>query len=1134
MNDQSLMDVTAELNHPAWYDAVTLAERVAALGDGGASEAAELGAWDRDLANRRFLRWQSERAFAGNKERFARRLNAQGLVEDTLKRLLAEQGSSVRDRLPGHPVWLQDMVCAFVAPASAYTMVAPEAVLADSTDPRVLRASAATGFLLLVDPLIQKGRLRMAQGLTEILNEYPHALFDVPTAESLLFSHLPQRLGMLVGRTMVLELNVARLQGLLTGETPEQRFVSFLEQLRRPEISLALLKEYPVLARQVATCIDQWLQAGCEFARHLCEDLPVLQEMYCAGHALGNLTHLNWGMGDGHREGRAICIATFSSGVCLVYKPRSLAVDVHFQELLAWLNDRGDHPPFRLLKVLDKGSHGWVEFVPFSPCEDREAVRRFYMRQGGYLALLYALRATDFHYENLIACGEYPVLIDLESLFHGEREANPDKAPSSVAVKALESSVLRVGLLPQRIWGNSRNKAGVELSGFGGAAGQVTPFRVPAWEGIATDEMRLERKHVPVPGAQNRAKLHDLDTSALDYTDEILKGFSDVYRLLLDYRATLLAAEGPIARFIGDEVRYIVRATRLYATLLEESYHPDLLRNALDRDRYFDRLWIEVEARPSLENLIADEVSDLQRGDIPIFTTRVGSVDLWSSSGRRTPQHFVQSGLELARQRLALLSDADLAFQSWLIRSSMLTLAMGLGSSTQKLPTPLPVSAKSSVQADSARLVASARAIGDRLETLALIGPDEIGWIGLTLVNDSYWSVGTTGFDLYEGLPGIGLFLGYLGAHTSEARYTTLAERVYLTIKSRLQQTELWLAGASGGQMFPIGAFAELGGIMYFLMHMGVLWRKQDLLELAETVVQYLPPLIERDRLFDVMGGAAGCLAVLSALYRTRPTQNTLRCAVQCGEHLLANVQPMAQGAAWNNGIYGKQPLAGFSHGATGIAWALLQLYEFTGDQRYKAAAFDGFAYEHIAFSDKEGNWRDLRELDGVEAGLASEQASGSFMVAWCHGAPGVGLGRLDALKHAEDSQIDGEIRTALSTTVTDGFLANFSLCHGSLGNLELLLKASATYESESLREQTYLRASSILDAMDAAGWLCGVPLGVETPGLMLGLAGIGYQLLRLADPQTIPSVLLLEPPRPPETYHLSQDPVLDKEREQV
>ena len=48
-------------------------------------------------------------------------------------------------------------------------------------------------------------------------------------------------------------------------------------------------------------------------------------------------------------------------------------------------------------------------------------------------------------------------------------------------------------------------------------------------------------------------------------------------------------------------------------------------------------------------------------------------------------------------------------------------------------------------------------------------------------------------------------------------------------------------------------------------------------------------------------------------------------------------------------------------------------------------------------------------------------------------------------------------------------------------------------------------------------GWLCGVPLAVETPSLMVGLAGMGYQLLRLAAPERVPSVLLLETSGRPE-----------------
>ena len=55
--------------------------------------------------------------------------------------------------------------------------------------------------------------------------------------------------------------------------------------------------------------------------------------------------------------------------------------------------------------------------------------------------------------------------------------------------------------------------------------------------------------------------------------------------------------------------------------------------------------------------------------------------------------------------------------------------------------------------------------------------------------------------------------------------------------------------------------------------------------------------------------------------------------------------------------------------------------------------------------------------------------------------------------------------------------------------------------------------AASLVDNGERDGWLCGVPNGTTTPGLMPGLAGIGYNLLRLADPGRVPSILLVEPP---------------------
>ena len=53
----------------------------------------------------------------------------------------------------------------------------------------------------------------------------------------------------------------------------------------------------------------------------------------------------------------------------------------------------------------------------------------------------------------------------------------------------------------------------------------------------------------------------------------------------------------------------------------------------------------------------------------------------------------------------------------------------------------------------------------------------------------------------------------------------------------------------------------------------------------------------------------------------------------------------------------------------------------------------------------------------------------------------------------------------------------------------------------------------ALLISLERDGYRCGIASYVEIPGLMTGLAGIGYGLLRLAVPEDVPSVLLLEEP---------------------
>jgi lantibiotic modifying enzyme len=200
--------------------------------------------------------------------------------------------------------------------------------------------------------------------------------------------------------------------------------------------------------------------------------------------------------------------------------------------------------------------------------------------------------------------------------------------------------------------------------------------------------------------------------------------------------------------------------------------------------------------------------------------------------------------------------------------------------------------------------------------------------------------------------------------------------------------------------------------------------------------------------------------------------------------------------------------MAGFAHGAAGIAWALLAVAATTGEQRFHAAALDAIAYERSLFSPEAGNWRDLRER------ATGQRDEAAFMTAWCYGAPGIGLARLASLRHLDDATTRAEIDTALHTTLAHGFGDNHSLCHGDLGNLELLLQAGQTLDDARWRHEAGRRAAMILEGIGMQGWVCANPLGVESPGLMTGLAGIGYGLLRLAEPARVPSILTLAPPR--------------------
>jgi type 2 lantibiotic biosynthesis protein LanM len=377
-------------------------------------------------------------------------------------------------------------------------------------------------------------------------------------------------------------------------------------------------------------------------------------------------------------------------------------------------------------------------------------------------------------------------------------------------------------------------------------------------------------------------------------------------------------------------------------------------------------------------------------------------------------------------------------------------------------------------------------------------------WIGLTPVGarENSWSLQPLDVGFYDGLSGCSFFLAYLGELIGDQSYSKIARKSINLVRRHLER------GRHGGlQVRSLGAFSGLGGIIYTLTHLGVLWNDASLIDEAKALAADLPSLIEKDRMLDVLSGSAGCITALGVLNSVSPSDLLLNTALRCGERLLLQQQPQRNGIGWKPEVYSSQPLTGFSHGTAGIAWALLKLAAWSGEARFREAAESAIAYERSTFVAEESNWPDYR------ASAGEDQSGPQFMVAWCHGAPGIGLARIDNLQYMDDLETREEIRIALSKTVKSDFGTNHCLCHGDLGNLDILLYAAQRMDDSSLREVGNQLASKTLAGIAKRGPLCGAQTSLASRGLMTGLAGIGYGLLRLACPGRVPSVLVLAPP---------------------
>lgn len=930
---------------------------------------------------------------------------------------------------------------------------------------------------------------------------------------------LLQRLAGLCTKTLDFEFaqvrpfgqNLLNLLGLETEDNNSKtHYNQFVHQLLQDGL-LTFFQKYPVLGRLMATAVNFWVEFTAEFLQRLAQDRTDIQQVFGSTTVLSSqnkVAEIQTSLSDPHKRGRTVILLTFESGLKLVYKPKDLGLEVAFNQFLGWCNQLSRLWDFKVIQVLNRNGYGWVEYVEHQPCLDEAAAERFYQRAGMLLCVLYVLRGTDCHCENLIASGEYLVLIDMETLLH--HEANPiENSPfiqelETTAAQYLWDSVLRTGLLPRWDFSSARRIA-YDISGLGCADYQQISRKVSRWQAINTDEMHQRYESVTLPLEKNVPRLGEIVLSASNYQVQIAAGFEQMYRFLMVNKDGLLAPENPLATMQDQQIRFIFRSTRIYGTILQNVWAPDYLKHGADYSIELDRLsyaFLVAQDKPNALPILSAELRAMEQLDIPFFTASAASDELTVSGYLSIPHYFKQSSYQHILNQLQAMEETDLARQIAIIQGSFhAKVAQTLSQESKRWEVEsLPL-------LSSEQLIEEAQAIAAKLEARAIPDPDgSVNWIGLGYVPEAErFQLQVLNGSLYNGRCGVALFLAALSQVCGVSRFGNLALQTLQPLRRQLQalepESQQRTARLSG-----IGGAAGLGSMIYTFVKVSQFLDDETLLQEAQALSDWMTPqLITADKQLDIFGGAAGAMLGLLSLYGVTGEATILEKVTACGQHLLTH-QASHEGApkAWQT--LGETPLTGFSHGAAGISYALLRLYAVIQDRSYLEAALEGIEYERSVFSESNANWPDFRGLEPT--------GQPGFLAQWCHGAAGIGLGRLGSFGIVKTPDIEHEIEIALQTTQRYGLHAIDHLCCGNMGRVEALLVGAQRCSRPDWHQVALQNATNVVARAKRTGayqLFPNLPNSVFNPGFFQGTAGIGYQLLRLAQPEQLPSVLLWE-----------------------
>lgn len=566
----------------------------------------------------------------------------------------------------------------------------------------------------------------------------------------------------------------------LRGTTPTERYSDYIQRrfCNKKEI-IEFFMTYPTFTRLIHDRTEFFIKNYKDLISHFNQEIKTIKQTFILKEDVFKLNNISTNSGDSHGGGKSVSIISLNN-LELVYKPKNLLVAKKIRTIQSSINNMRDEELFYIVKGIYRENYTIEEKVNWIECVNEIEVKNYYRNFGELVAFAQIFKGNDLHYENIIAKGQYPVVIDLETFFQGIGAQKLGSTAFYESLKYLNTSVLYSGLLPNKLMHSDRSRLnGLEMSALSGDV-QNSQQRVERVKYLETDEMKIEPDEFTVEGKLNIPKLKGEKVNYWSFRDEIIFGINTFYAFVLERKVEILDLIKN--QFEGENifVRNVLKGTQNYSDYLHYSLHPSCMKDMVEREKVLENLWAI-----SYNNLqvVKHEVQDLIKGDIPLFTSNIHDRNIYSSNGI-----MIENVLNESTYEYVFKSIIDLNQQKILEHVAVAKISLGyfedyIPIKQEWKPEHYQNNYSFSYLDIQQAAIDKSREIADHIIDQAIYGEDNatVNFIEPIFLN-SGWKLYPMNNDVYDGLSGMYIFFHDLGLAIKDDRYMNFSNVILNTI----------------------------------------------------------------------------------------------------------------------------------------------------------------------------------------------------------------------------------------------------------------------------------------------------------------------------------------------------------------